>query len=73
MTRLPNKRTFEQAKKMYELAAKSRKREVCLVHSLFSHKTRGGTWILRDSLETIARVSADGTVTIVAPDVLTAE
>jgi hypothetical protein len=69
MVLLPQKRTFEQARKVYELAAKSRKRDVVLVHVLFSYKTKGGTWILRDSLETIARVSRDGIVTIVAPDI----
>lgn len=71
MVRLPTNRTFAQARKEYELHAKTMKREVVLTHVLFSNRTKGGTWILRDSLETVARVSSDGTVTIVAVDLLT--
>lgn len=71
MVRLPNKRTFEQAREVYELHAKATTREVIPTHHAHSRCTDSGTWILADGIETVARVSADGAVTIVASDVLT--
>lgn len=65
MVRLPSRRTFKQAKKVYELHAAATRRAWYDVKEEQSHRTDAGNWLLGlNRLGFVARVSTDGTVTL---------